>query len=424
MSPLSRVGPLAMRSIYFHQQRGMAAAAMGNIDPVQRLFVEKINEFKTTNRGLDEQYKKKELDELTRLKKVFQVENEAKLAQIESNFPKTANISLGDIDDNKEKIQAIMSGEYYKQKQLKLEAKALENKKPKAEVHHSPYHLPPLNREPYPELLPRLGKAPEAAHLAEPTSLLESGLEKLDPKELEKAVNVRFGPSMPTIDDDKSPERDVVNFPRQPQLMDVPPRVFHVLPKSWFDFFHSKTGYSGGFTFATTFGLFLVSKEWIVMEHEICTGLSLTIIISIVVSKAGPAVNKYLDNLINNGLKGWDDWQKNNIQLLDDVVDHYKAQENVVNNLPLIYDARREDVQVQLESEYRRRLKAVHDSTKKKLNYLVAVADSKRNIAHEHMVNWVIDHAVNSIGPKQEADVLDNCISNLKSLAAKNANVI
>ena len=57
--------------------------------------------------------------------------------------------------------------------------------------------------------------------------------------------------------------------------MDPPKTHFVILPVSWFEFFHKKTGVTGGFSFGISLTLFLLSKEWLVIDHELITGVSL-----------------------------------------------------------------------------------------------------------------------------------------------------
>ncbi|CAG2178722.1 unnamed protein product, partial [Oppiella nova] len=83
--------------------------------------------------------------------------------------------------------------------------------------------------------------------------------ERFDPKKqsLEEFLNVRFGPEMATINDDKKPERDVKNFPRVPVPIWPDRTRLYMLPESWFDYFYQKTGVTGPYVFFGAFGTFL-----------------------------------------------------------------------------------------------------------------------------------------------------------------------
>ena len=58
-----------------------------------------------------------------------------------------------------------------------------------------------------------------------------------------------------------------------------------------------------------------------------------------------------------------------------------------------------ENVDLQLEAEYRERLDRVHQAVKKRLDYHVAVADAQRQFQAEHMTNWIINEVNKSITP-------------------------
>lgn len=136
-----------------------------------------------------------------------------------------------------------------------------------------------------------------------------------DPKNesLESFLNLNFGPNMPTINDDKNPQRDLVNFPRPVQRDFPEPVRMGIVPESWCNFFYPKTGVTGPYMFFGTFLTFLMSKEWLVIEHEILVGIHATIIILVGVKMFGkPQRNQicaeidvcfYLKFLFKNYLK-------------------------------------------------------------------------------------------------------------------------
>lgn len=419
MSQLSRLGQIMARSSMLQHQRHMASATTAS-DPIQRLFLDKIKEFKSTNQGLDDAHKKAMAEEMTRLKRVFDVD-EKKLTQLEHKFPSEHHVSLHDIDDSKELRNKIASGEY--QKQLMAEEKpksAIIASIPPQEVHE--YHFPP-NNHPDESLLTAGAPLPTRLN-KEAKADYEWLVEKYTPEVLEKELRVRFGKDMPTIEDDKSPERDLVNFPTYKQALDTPPTRFHLIPESWFRFLHPKTGATGLYTLGFSFTTFLFSKEWLVMEHELLTGFTSATIFAYAVVKFGPKVRQFLRSESDRVDKEWEDWRLGNLSTLQRAQDFYKQQLGGTDVLEALYQIRKADLNNQVELETRTRLQKIHDDTKRRLNYLVAVADSQRQIAHKNIVNWVIKNAVASIGSKQENEVLDSCVSNLKQMSIKNANAI
>lgn len=398
----------------------MATASVAT-DPIQKIFVDKIREFKASNKGLDEAHQKASAEEHLRLKRVFRVDDENKLAHLDYKFSSVQDVSLHDLDENKELRDRIDSGELQKELVVSKPKSALLESIP--EQVQQDLRLPPMNKPDNLLLLEAAGP-PAPTTLGKELADYEDTDGPVTPHKLERKLLVKFSPNMPTIHDDKSPERDLVNFPRLSQPMDTPPTRHHIIPESWFRFFYDKTGATGPYAFATTFGTYLFSKEILVMEHELLTGITSTIIFTYAIIKYGPRVKEYLKGKVQQEIDGWDNWQQGNLKLLAHLKKHYAGELSKSELIKDVFEARRQDIDVQLESEYRNRLKTAYDDTRRRLNYLVAVAESERQIAYKNMVNWVITNSVASIGQKQEAIVLDNCISNLKSLGSKNSNVV
>ena len=100
---------------------------------------------------------------------------------------------------------------------------------------------------------------------------------------------------MPTKYDDQKPERDLVNFPRIPPNLDCQPATrLYFLPESWFTFFESKTGRTGGYVFGATFLSFLLSKELLIYNENAHTGSALIVIAYVGMKKYGKVANDYM----------------------------------------------------------------------------------------------------------------------------------
>lgn len=68
-----------------------------------------------------------------------------------------------------------------------------------------------------------------------------------------------------------------------------------------------KTGVTGFWTFLFTFGTFLVSKEYYVLEHEFYTGLSVFLVCVLGIKYMGKDVANYLDKGIDEYEKSWNE---------------------------------------------------------------------------------------------------------------------
>ena len=136
-----------------------------------------------------------------------------------------------------------------------------------------------------------------AISIAPPTpELTEEGGDVYDPRResLESFLNIRFGQNFPTINDDKNPQRDLVNFPRPVQADFSETMRLGIIPESWFKAFYDKTGVTGPYVFLGTFGTFLLSKEWLVFEHELLVGVQVVIIMTALIKTFGPDVRNSL----------------------------------------------------------------------------------------------------------------------------------
>merc|ERR1711963_963200 len=68
----------------------------------------------------------------------------------------------------------------------------------------------------------------------------------------------------------------------------------------------AKTGVTGGYIFALSFGSFLCSKEYIIFEHEMHVGMVFAIAIVGVANVVGPGLTKSLDATIDKEIADMD----------------------------------------------------------------------------------------------------------------------
>lgn len=84
----------------------------------------------------------------------------------------------------------------------------------------------------------------------------------------------------------------------------------------------------------------------------------------------------------------------------------------------ILFDAKRENVHLQLEAEYRRRQMQVYNEVRRRLEYLVAKEEAEKQFQQKHMVNWIIQNVAKSITPAQEKDALKTTLVELKRLSS------
>lgn len=85
----------------------------------------------------------------------------------------------------------------------------------------------------------------------------------------------------------------------------------------------------------------------------------------------------------------------------------------------VLFDAKRENIQLQLEAEFRRRQMQAYQEVKRRLDFLVAKDEALKQFQQRYMVDWVIDNVAKSITPQQEKEALKTTLAELKKMASK-----
>lgn len=216
------------------------------------------------------------------------------------------------------------------------------------------------------------------------------------------------------------PDRDTANFPH-PMQPEKPPSVrMGFIPETWFNFFYEKTGVTGPYVFGTGVIATLLSTELWVVEHGFTEFVSFWIAVWILGTKLGPGVSKYLQKTDDDYIKArWDDPIAQAKQAGLDTISQVEKAIWREDGQKYLFEAKKENVALQLEAVYRQRLTEVHQAVKRRLDYQADVETAKRNFEQQHMVNWIVDGVVKGITPQQEKESLNKCIQDLKALAVK-----
>jgi len=189
------------------------------------------------------------------------------------------------------------------------------------------------------------------------------------------------------------------------------------IPDEWFQFFYKKTGVTGPYTFAFTLSTYLVSKEIYVLEHEYYSGLSLLIMWIYGIKTLGPKLAAYLDKEVDDYEKAWNESREEQKNILGEQISSEEKAQWSMEGQTVLVEAKRENVALQLEANYRERLIKVYSEVKKRLDYQAEKQNIERRITQKNLVDYVVGKVRASITPDQEKQNINKCISDLSLLA-------
>jgi len=228
-------------------------------------------------------------------------------------------------------------------------------------------------------------------------------------------------PGREILNVNEGPERDVKNFPRLKRPL-LPGKVrLGFIPEEWFQLFYPKTGVTGPYLFGTGMMTYLYSKEILLMDHEFYVGVTIIAMTVYAVKAFGPGANKYLDDAADAEEAMLDKSRKNELDALQQAIKSEELAQWQADGQVTLFEAKKENVALQLEAEFRRRQVQVYNEVKRRLDYQLEQVNIQRRLQQKHMVNWIVNNVVKSISPQQEKDTLAKCIADLKGLAATNA---
>jgi len=227
----------------------------------------------------------------------------------------------------------------------------------------------------------------------------------------EKANNVYYGN-----------ERDTKNYPHPTQAEGPPPTRLGFIPESYFKAFYDKTGVTGPYMFGVGSLTYLMSSEWLVIEHGFAEFITFWAMFAYLAKKLGPSLTNYLSKMDADYVeKRWNAPIAQNKASAQVVIDDLEASIAQQKGQDMLFASKRENIDLQLEATYRQRLNDVHTAVKKRLDYQMETENAQKNFQQAHMSNWIVSSVVKGITPQQEKDSIKNCIQDLKALAQKQA---
>ncbi|XP_036389848.1 ATP synthase F(0) complex subunit B1, mitochondrial [Megalops cyprinoides] len=207
-------------------------------------------------------------------------------------------------------------------------------------------------------------------------------------------------------------------------LAPVPPlpekggKVRHgIIPEELFQFLYPKTGVTGPYMLGTGLLLYLLSKEIYVINHETFAAASIGIVIVYGIKKFGPSVAAFADKLNEEKVAKAQEVKDLAISGLTQAIEQENKEQWRAEGRQMLFDAKRNNVVMLLETNHRERLHMVTNEVKKRLDYQIDLQNLHRRMEQEHMVDWVEKNVIKSITPQQEKESIAKCITDLKMLA-------
>ncbi|KAL7398115.1 hypothetical protein ABVT39_004593, partial [Epinephelus coioides] len=192
---------------------------------------------------------------------------------------------------------------------------------------------------------------------------------------------------------------------------------YGIIPEELFQFLYPKTGVTGPYMLGTGLLVYMLSKEIYVINHETVAAASILSVIIYGIKKYGSSVAAYADKLNEEKVAKAQKVKDESIANLVDAIEDEKKEQWRVEGRSMLFDAKRNNVAMLLETNYRERLHMATHEVKRRLDYQIALQHLQRQMEKEHMVNWVEKSVIGSITPQQEKESIAKCITDLKALA-------
>ncbi|NXT84365.1 AT5F1 synthase, partial [Zapornia atra] len=190
-----------------------------------------------------------------------------------------------------------------------------------------------------------------------------------------------------------------------------------LIPEEFFQFLYPKTGVTGPYMLGTGLVLYLLSKEIYVINHETVAAACILSVIIYAVKKYGPAVADFADKLNEEKVSKAVAAKNKVMESLETAIDQEKQEQWRIEGRSYLFDAKRNNIAMLLEINYRERLLMVYNEVKKRLDYQVAIQNLRRQKEQDHMIHWVEKNVIQSITPQQQKESIAKCILDLKALS-------
>lgn len=118
----------------------------------------------------------------------------------------------------------------------------------------------------------------------------------------------------------------------------------------------------------------------------------------------------------------WYDNDRDNLVESETKIAENAAIMQYLEDRPEFFDIMENQVELQAEVTYRKRLLEVETEIKKRLDYQVEMQNVQRSIEEKHIAAWVEKEVLKSIAEQKDEDTFQACLNDLEVLAATKAS--
>jgi len=221
-----------------------------------------------------------------------------------------------------------------------------------------------------------------------------------------------------------APERDFVNFPPF-RVKDEGDRTrMCIVPEKWMQAMYDKTGVTGPYILFWGAVATIFSKEFFILSIDTGSTLSFILAVALISKYGSPKLLEFLEKEGVVAQKEQDQEKANKFKALHSQIAKMENLESLPVANTLVHEAKKENVSLQLESEYRERMLQVYNDVKKRLDYQISLQNAYHRLEREQAINYITSEVSKSIGAVQEKDAFQLGLNQLKALSQKYAGTI
>lgn len=155
------------------------------------------------------------------------------------------------------------------------------------------------------------------------------------------------------------------------------------------------------------------------MEHNFYNGLSMLAICVALTKKFGKSVAKQIDKQLDEYEKDLSQNRNNRKKMLEDGIVHEKKLQWSCEGQQQLVDAKRENVHLQREAEFRKRLIHVYEEVKKRLDCQIKLTEVEGKFVHKNIVSYVVHEVTKSLTPDFLNKYMEQCIDDFAEMSKK-----